>query len=104
MHEGEEDRRCKSYRKRRYRSSFRFSTMKRLKQARESKRKAVEDSVKKILTFPEMNEEMGNKEGSLTPDGTTEIEEGKDGEDEPANTIQVGNVSSYCTVGSILVE
>ena len=98
VHEGAEVTPCKSTRKRRYRSSFRFSTMKRLKQARQSKKKAARDSVKRILSFPEMNDEMGNKEGSLTLDGITEIEEEKDGEDEPANIIVVSNMSSQTTI------
>ena len=66
MHEGEEVTPCTSSRKMRYRSSFRFSTMKELKQVRESKKKVVGINVKKILMFPEMNQEMGSIEGSLT--------------------------------------
>ena len=94
MHEREEVTPCTSSRKRRYRSSFRFSTMKELKQARESKKKAVGINVQKILTFPEMNQEMGSIEGNLIWDGIFEIEEEKDGEDKPRNIIMVSILSS----------
>ena len=69
--------------------------MKRLKQARESKKKAAVESVKKILSFPEMSDEMGNTEASLTLDGITETEEGKDGADEPAIITVVSNTLSH---------
>jgi hypothetical protein len=55
MHEREEVTPSTNSRKSRYKTSFRFSTMKELKRARESKKKAVGISVKKTLTFPEKN-------------------------------------------------
>jgi hypothetical protein len=96
MHEREVVTPSTSSRKRRYKTSFRFSTMKELKRARESKKKAVGISVKKTLTFPEKNQEMGSIAGSMTGDGISEIEEEKDGEDEPGNIIMV-SCKSYPT-------
>ena len=69
--------------------------MKKLKQARESKKKVAVDSMKKIVSFPEMSDEMGNTEASLTLGGISEIEEGNDGAEEPANIIVVRNTSSH---------
>jgi hypothetical protein len=63
MHEREEVTLSTSSRKRKYKTSFRFSMMKELKRARESKKKAVGISVKKTLTFPEKNQEMGSIAG-----------------------------------------
>lgn len=54
MHEKEEVTSSISSRKKRYKTSFRYSTMKELKRARESK-KAIGISVKKILMFPKKN-------------------------------------------------
>jgi hypothetical protein len=96
MHEGEEVTPSTSSRKRRYRTSFRFSTMKELKRARVSKKKAVGISVKKTLMFNESNQELGNIAGSMTGDGISEIEEEKDREDEPGNIIMV-SCKSYPT-------
>ena len=95
MHEGEEVIPCTSSRKRRFRSSFRYSTMKELKRARESKKKARSEqgdgiSVKKTLTFLEMNEGVGD----MTGDAIYEIE----GEVESANIIMVSNLSSHTSL------
>jgi hypothetical protein len=57
-----------STRTRRYKTSFRYSTMKDLKRAKESKKKAVGISVKKTLTFPEKNQEMGSIVSSIVGD------------------------------------
>jgi hypothetical protein len=96
MHEGEEVTPSTSSRKRRYKTSFRFSTMKELKRARVSKKKAIGITVKKSLMFNESNQELGNIAGSMTGDGISEIEEEKDGEDEPGNIIIV-SYKSYPT-------
>jgi hypothetical protein len=76
--------------------------MKELKRARESKKKAVGISVKKTLTFPEKNQEMGSIAGSMTGDGISKIEEEKDGEDEPGNIIMVSNMSSQTSLSIYL--
>jgi hypothetical protein len=94
MHEREEVTPSTSTRKRRYKTSFRYSTMKDLKRAKESKKKAVGISVKKTLTFLETNQEMDNIAWSIAREGISEIEEEKDGEDEPVNIIIVSNMSS----------
>jgi hypothetical protein len=98
MHEREEVTLSTSTRKRRYKTSFRYSTMKDLKRAKESKKKAVGISVKKTLTFPEKNQEMGSIVGSIAGEGILEIEEEKDGEDEPVNIIIVSNMSSLISL------
>jgi hypothetical protein len=93
MHEGEEVTPSTSSRKRRYKTSFRFSTMKELKKARVSKKKVVGISVKKVLALPESNQELGSIAGSMVGDGISEIEEEKDGEDEPGKIIMVSSKS-----------
>jgi hypothetical protein len=93
MHEEEEVTPSTSSRKRRYKTSFRFSTMKELKKARVSKKKVVGISVKKVLAFPESNQELGSIAGSMAGDGISEIEEEKDGEDEPGKIIMVSSKS-----------
>jgi hypothetical protein len=96
MHEGEEVTPSTSSRKRRYKTSFRFSTMKERKRARVSKKNAIGITVKKSLMFNESNQELGNIAGSMTGDGISEIEEEKDREDEPGNIIMV-SCKSYPT-------
>jgi hypothetical protein len=96
MHEGEEVTPSTSSRKRRFKTSFRFSTMKELKRARLSKKKAVGISVKKTLMFNESSQELGNIAGSMTGDRISEIEEEKDGKDEPGNIFMV-SCKSYPT-------
>jgi hypothetical protein len=98
MHEREEVTPSTSTRKRRYKTSFRYSTMKDLNRAKESKKKAVGISVKKTLTFPEKNQEMGSIVGSIVGEGILEIEEEKDGEDKPVNIIIVSNMSSLISL------
>jgi hypothetical protein len=103
MHEGEEVTPSTSSRKRRYKTSFRFSTMKELKKARVSKKKVVGISVKKVLAFPESNQELGSIAGSMAGDGISEIEEEKDGEDEPGKIIMVSS-KSYPTSLSFIIR
>jgi hypothetical protein len=103
MHEGEEVTPSTSSRKRRYKTSFRFSTMKELKRARMSKKKVVGISVKKVLAFPESNQELGSIAGSMAGDGISEIEEEKDGEDEPGKIIMVSS-KSYPTSLSFIIR
>jgi hypothetical protein len=54
------------------------------------------------LTFPEENQEMGSIVGSMTGDGISEIEEEKDGEDEPENIIMVSSMSSQTSLSIYL--
>jgi hypothetical protein len=103
MHEGEEVTPSTSSRKRRYKTSFRFSTMKELKRARMSKKKVVGISVKKVLAFPESNQELGSIAGSMAGDGISEIEEEKDGEDEPGKIIMISS-KSYPTSLSFIIR
>jgi hypothetical protein len=103
MHEEKEVIPSTSSRKRRYKTSFRFSTMKELKRARVSKKKAIGISVKKTLMFPENNQELGSIVGSMTGDGISKIEEEKDGEDEPGNIIMV-SCKSYPTLFSFFTR
>jgi hypothetical protein len=98
MHEGEKVTPSTSSRKKRYKTSFRFSTMKELKRARESKKKAIGISVKKTLTFPKKNQEMGSIAGNMIGDGRSEIKEEKDGDDELGNIIMVSGMSSQTSL------
>jgi hypothetical protein len=104
MYEREEVTLSTSSRKRRYKTSFRYSMMKELK--RESKKREQEEGsrhqCKKTLTFPEKNQEMGSIAGSMTGDGISEIEEEKDGKDEPGNIIMVSSTSSLTSLSVYL--
>jgi hypothetical protein len=46
------------------------------------------------LTFPEKNQEMDSNASSVIGIGISEIEEEKDGEDEPENIIMVSSMSN----------
>jgi hypothetical protein len=103
MHEREEVTPSTSPRKRRYNTSCRYSPMKELKRARESKKRSIgitaeTDSIKKTLTFPKKHQEMDSNASSVTSDGISEVEEEKDGEDKPVNIIMVSNMSNLTSL------